>query len=127
MIRNLFIAGLLISGLWAAATVPLGTRTLAEHFKAIGETEEAQELVEGAKSKIGPSLGKIKSAVLGEVEKSVGRMQREILDEMPGSGTELPEPAEALKDLRGKLAQEESQPSALEAGSTAAKAAPARR
>lgn len=121
MIRNLFIAGLLISGLWAAATVPLGNRTLAEHFKAIGQTSEAKELVQGAKSKIEPSLGKIKSVVLGEVEKSVGRMQREILNELPGSGKELPE-QEAKT-----LAQEKPKAPPQEANSTAPKAAPARR
>lgn len=84
MIRNLFIAALLISGLYAAATIPLGKRTLAEHIKAIGQTQEAKDLIDGTKSKLGSELGptasKIKKQVLDEVKQNMAKVQKEVLD-----------------------------------------------
>lgn len=102
MIRNLFIAALLISGLYAAATVPLGERTLAEHIKAIGQTKEAKDLIEGTKSKLGPAASKLKDSVIGEVKENMGRMQKQILEQARAaqeavqdvaSGTSSPTPA----------------------------------
>ena len=43
----LFIAALVV---WFSATVPLGTRTLWGHLRAIGGTKEAKELAEGTKA-----------------------------------------------------------------------------
>lgn len=81
MIRNLFITALVLSGLYAAATVPLGERTLAEHIKAIGQTQEAKDLISGTKSKLGPTASKIKDKVIDEVKESMGKVQKEVLEQ----------------------------------------------
>lgn len=85
MIRNLFILVLVISGLYAAATVPLGERTLAEHIKAIGQTDEAQDLIDGTKAKLGPTASKIKDSVIEEVKENMGRVQQEIREQRAGA------------------------------------------
>lgn len=90
MIRNLFIAALLVSGLYAAATVPLGQRTLTEHIKAIGGTQEAKDLVDGTKTKLGPTVSKIKDTVVGEVKQSMGKMQKELLEQARQAKEALP-------------------------------------
>lgn len=51
---------------WCSFTVPLGTRTLAEHVDRIGETREARELIQGARERINPVLEEAKGRLLGE-------------------------------------------------------------
>jgi hypothetical protein len=51
---------------WCSFTVPLGTRTLAEHVDRIGETREARELIQGARQRINPVLEEAKGRLLGE-------------------------------------------------------------
>lgn len=51
---------------WCSFTVPLGTRTLAEHVDRIGETREARELIQGARQRINPVLDEAKGRLLGE-------------------------------------------------------------
>lgn len=52
--------------LWASFTVELGSRTLVQHLDRIGQTPEAQELVEGTRSTVDPMLEEAKDRVLGE-------------------------------------------------------------
>lgn len=51
---------------WCSFTVPLGSRTLAEHVDRIGETREAKELIRGARGRINPVLEGAKGRLLGE-------------------------------------------------------------
>lgn len=51
---------------YCSFTVPLGSRTLAEHVDRIGETREARELIRGARGRINPVLEEAKGRVLGE-------------------------------------------------------------
>ncbi|MCA9684009.1 MAG: hypothetical protein KC457_17545 [Myxococcales bacterium] len=57
---------LLALGLWAAFAVDLGGKTFAEHIDTISETPEAQELLDGARSRINPALHDVRDRVLGE-------------------------------------------------------------
>lgn len=52
--------------LWGAFSVPLGEKTLADHVDAIGETSEAEQLLDGARNTINPALDEVKDRVLGE-------------------------------------------------------------
>ncbi|HGG57571.1 MAG TPA: hypothetical protein ENK31_07240 [Nannocystis exedens] len=51
---------------WCSFTVPLGSRTLAEHVDRIGETRAAKELIRGARGRINPALEGAKGRLLGE-------------------------------------------------------------
>jgi hypothetical protein len=57
---------LLAGCLWAAFAVDLGGKTFAEHIDTISETPEAEELIEGTRSKINPALREVRDRVLGE-------------------------------------------------------------
>lgn len=61
----LAIAALAV-GVWACFSVKLGTRTFAEHMDAIGNTPQAEALVEGARETIHPAMERARSRVLGE-------------------------------------------------------------
>lgn len=57
----------LLAGLvWAAFSVHLGRRTLAEHVDRIGETPEARELLEGTRGKVTPLMEDATDRMLGE-------------------------------------------------------------
>lgn len=51
---------------WFAFSVDLGPRTFAEHVDRISETEEAQDLLHGARERVNPALEEAKQRVLGE-------------------------------------------------------------
>jgi hypothetical protein len=48
---------------WFGATVKLGSRTLFEHLRAIGQTKESQELVDGTKQAAGPLVDDVKRRI----------------------------------------------------------------
>jgi hypothetical protein len=52
--------------LWFAFSVPLGSRTLAQHMDRIGQTEEARDLVDGTRGAVNPVLEEAKDRLLGE-------------------------------------------------------------
>lgn len=52
--------------LWAAFNLPLGDRTFAEHIDRIGQTPQAQDLVDGARSTVNPVIEEATDRVLGE-------------------------------------------------------------
>lgn len=57
-----FIAGLV----WCSFNVPLGSRTFADHADRIGQTREAQELLDGTRSTLNPALDEATQRLLGE-------------------------------------------------------------
>lgn len=65
-LRTLISVAFLVLFLWAAFTVKLGRMTFADHVDRIGQTPEARELLDGARSRVGPTLDEVKHRVLGE-------------------------------------------------------------
>ncbi|MCA9705230.1 MAG: hypothetical protein KDK70_05195 [Myxococcales bacterium] len=57
-----FLAGML----WFAFSVKLGRRTFAEHIDRIGQTPEANDLIEGTRSAVNPMLQEATDRMLGE-------------------------------------------------------------
>ena len=53
-----------------AATVPLGSRTLLEHLRAIGSTQEAQDLAKGTRDKAGEVADKVKQQLEEDTRRS---------------------------------------------------------
>ena len=73
--------------LWAAFVVPLGDKTLAEHVDAIGETPEAEHLLEGARGTINPALDEVKDRILGEHVTAPTHLAAEEGTDAPGEVT----------------------------------------
>jgi hypothetical protein len=65
-LRTAISLAVLAGALWAAFTVDLGGRTFAEHVDTISETPEAEQLIEGTRSRINPALQEVRDRVLGE-------------------------------------------------------------
>lgn len=65
-LRTLISVTFLVLLLWAAFSVKLGRLTLADHVDRIGQTPEAKELLDGARSRVRPALHEVKQRVLGE-------------------------------------------------------------
>jgi hypothetical protein len=65
-LRTLISVAFLVLLLWAAFTVKLGRMTFADHIDRIGQTREAEELLDGARSRVRPALDEVKQRVLGE-------------------------------------------------------------
>lgn len=65
-LRTLISVAFLVVFLWAAFTVKLGRFTFADHVDRIGQTDEARELLDGARSRVRPTLEEVKQRVLGE-------------------------------------------------------------
>lgn len=65
-LRTAISLAVLAGALWAAFTVDLGGRTFAEHFDTISETPEAEQLIEGTRSRINPALQEVRDRLLGE-------------------------------------------------------------
>ena len=53
---------------WFGITVKLGSRTLLQHLRAIGETRESQELVDGTKQAAGPIVEDVRRRISGKEE-----------------------------------------------------------
>lgn len=65
-LRTVISLAVLAGALWAAFTVDLGGRTFAEHVDTISETPEAEQLIQGTRSRINPALQEVRDRVLGE-------------------------------------------------------------
>jgi hypothetical protein len=50
---------------WFGTTVKLGPRTLFEHLRAIGQTRESQELVDGTKEAAEPLVDGVRRRITG--------------------------------------------------------------
>lgn len=66
IVRTAISLAVVVVMLWAAFAVDLGGRTFAEHIDAISETQEAEQLIDGTRSKINPALQEARDRVLGE-------------------------------------------------------------
>ena len=51
---------------WFGATVKLGSQTLFQHLRAIGETKESQELVEGTRRAAEPLVDDVRRRITGK-------------------------------------------------------------
>jgi hypothetical protein len=65
-LRTLISVAFLAVFLWAAFSIKLGRLTFADHVDRIGQTKEAKELLDGARSRVRPALDEVKHRVLGE-------------------------------------------------------------
>lgn len=90
-LRTLISLAVLALGLWAAFAVDLGGKTFAEHVDTISETPEAQELLDGARSRINPALHDVRDRVLGEYVEAPTWIA-------PGAARATPEPAPKLDE-----------------------------
>jgi hypothetical protein len=66
LLRAMIGLGLLVGGLWCSFNVPLGERTFAQHMDRIGQTREAEELLEGSRQTVRPVLREATDRMLGE-------------------------------------------------------------
>jgi hypothetical protein len=55
---------------WFGATVKLGSHTLFEHLRAIGQTRESQELVDGTKQAAEPLVDDVKRRIGNRSDKA---------------------------------------------------------
>ncbi len=65
-LRTLISVTFLVVLLWAAFSVKLGRLTFADHMDRIGQTPEAKELIDGARSRVRPTLDEVQQRLLGE-------------------------------------------------------------
>ncbi len=91
-LRTLISVLFLAVVLWAAFTVRLGSRTFADHVDRIGQTPEAQDFLDGTRSRITPALESAKQRILGEYV------------EAPTSAVKPPPPAKSAKSSKSSPA-----------------------
>ena len=53
----------LLAFCWFGITYQLGSRTLFQHLRAIGQTKESQELVDGTRQAAGPLVGDVRRRI----------------------------------------------------------------
>src|SRR4051794_30881992 len=53
---------------WFGTTVKLGPRTLFQHLRAIGETKESQDLVDGTKQAAEPLVDGVRRRIAGKAD-----------------------------------------------------------
>ena len=58
---------------WFGITVKLGERTLFQHVRAIGQTKESQELVDGTRQAAGPLVDDVRRRFTGHDRTGPGR------------------------------------------------------
>jgi hypothetical protein len=56
---------------WFGSTVKLGPRTLFEHLRAIGQTKESQDLVDGTKQAAEPLVDDVRRRIAGRAAPAV--------------------------------------------------------
>jgi hypothetical protein len=70
-LKLVLFLGVVAGFVWFGSTVELGKRTLFGHIRNIWHTHESQELVEGAKGKVGNLVDRASDKVTKGVGKSV--------------------------------------------------------
>jgi hypothetical protein len=69
---RLFKLGVALMGLaafaWFGATVKLGSQTLFQHLRAIGETKASQDLVDGTKQAAAPLVDDVRRHITSKTE-----------------------------------------------------------
>lgn len=89
-LRTLISVAFLVVFLWAAFTVKLGRMTFADHVDRIGQTEEAKELLDGARARVRPALDEVTQRVLGEYVEAPTHLAAEVpLTPLPSHGAPL--------------------------------------
>ena len=63
----------LLAFCWFGVTYQLGSRTLFQHVRAIGQTKESQDLVDGTKQAAGPLVDDVRRRI-GKHEDTPGAM-----------------------------------------------------
>lgn len=58
----------LVAFAWFGLTVRLGSQTLFQHLRAIGQSKESQELVDGTKQAAGPLVDDVRQRIGGTRE-----------------------------------------------------------
>ena len=104
LMRSLLSVALLIGGLWAMFSVDLGGQTFAEHMDTISETPEAQQLVEGTRSRVNPALEELRDRLLGEYVEAPTHISGEPVDPEPGREAQRPKSSERVESEDTTLA-----------------------
>ena len=65
-LRSLIGVVFLLGAVWCSFKVPLGDKTFADHMDRIGNTPEAEELLEGTRQAVNPVLEDATDRLLGE-------------------------------------------------------------
>ena len=76
---------------WFGITVKLGSRTLFQHLRAIGQITESQELVDGTKQAAGPLVDDVRRRISGKSESEVSAASAERGKTRPGASGATPE------------------------------------
>ncbi len=66
LLRPVIGLALLLGSLWFAFSVKLGGRTFAEHIDRIGQTPEANDLIQGTRATVNPVIQEATDRMLGE-------------------------------------------------------------
>ena len=65
-VRAILGLAFLAGSLWCSFNVPLGELTFAQHMDRIGQTPEAEQLLEGSRDTVRPVLEEATDRMLGE-------------------------------------------------------------
>jgi hypothetical protein len=104
LLRPLISLAFIGVSLWIAFTVELGGRTFAEHIDRIGQTPEANDLVEGTRSTINPVLQEATDRMLGEHIEAPTRLEPKPTPTHTAAARPKPRPrTRASTPERGKL------------------------
>ncbi len=109
-LRTLISVAFVVMFLWAAFTVKLGPMTFADHVDRIGQTPEAQDLLDGARGRVRPTLEEVKQRVLGEYVEAPTHLAQ-------------PAPAAAPRTQRSPFGPSEDDPPAAALATRSPKAA----
>ena len=89
---------------WFGITVKLGSRTLFQHVRAIGQSRESQELVDGTKQVAGPLVDDVRRRISG---KSDGEVSAASGDRKARSGASGVTPDSEKADPQERLSSSE--------------------
>jgi hypothetical protein len=93
----------LVAIAWFGTTVKLGPRTLFQHLRAIGQTKESQDLVDGTKQAAAPLVDDVRRRISGKPE-AAGAGPPAVGDSPPGKGPGAPQ--ERLSDSEQRQLRE---------------------
>jgi hypothetical protein len=102
--------GALVGLIWFGSTVELGKRTLFGHIQNIWKTHESQELVDGAKGKVGDLVDRASDKVSKGVGKNItapASSRGEEQEGAPPMEDVQGEDRKALRDLIGRKTKSE--------------------
>jgi hypothetical protein len=108
-LKLVLFLGALVGFIWFGSTVELGKRTLFGHIQNIWHTHESQELVDGAKGKVGDLVDQASNKVSKGVGKNVTAPASSRGEEQGGPPMEevKNEDRKTLRDLIGRKTKSE--------------------